>query len=154
MTIQETNKQVVRDYFERCWNQKDLDCGQEFMIDDYNFHMPITAPDFPRGYNGWRMGVGMYLQTFPDCHWDVRQIIAEGDLVFVRTVWTGTHSKEYMGVPASGKRVEVANIDIYRMANGKFVEHWDIPDYMAVFKQIGGLSVAGVNEMYAGSTEG
>jgi steroid delta-isomerase-like uncharacterized protein len=151
MTEQEANKQLVRDYFERCWNQKDLDFGRGFIAEDYNFHMEL--PDgAPRGFAGWYQGVGEYLKAFPDCHWDIRQIVAEGDLVAVRTVWTGTHSAEYMGVPATGKRVWSANVDFYRIQNGFFVEHWDVPDYLSQLKQIGG-SAEGTSVMYAGSTE-
>ena len=51
MTEQEANKQLVRDYFERCWNQKDLDFGRGFIAEDYNFHMelPDGAREVSRG---------------------------------------------------------------------------------------------------------
>ena len=153
MTLQDDNKKIVEDYFEICWNQGNLDHGKNCIAEDYDFHMPDAAADFPRGLAGWRAGVGEYLKAFPDCHWDVRQILAEGDMVAVRTVWTGTHSADYMGIPATGKRIESANFDLYILKDGLMVEHWDIPDYMAQLKQLGGLPEE-VGNMYAGATEG
>ncbi|MCY4426576.1 MAG: ester cyclase [Halieaceae bacterium] len=153
MTEQEINKQVARSYFERCWNQKDLDYGSEIIVEDYNWHFP-APPGTPKGLEGWRQGLTGLFEVFPDMHWDIRQIIAEDDMVMVRTVWTGTHTgPEFMGVPTSGRRVTAANFDLYRMKDGMFVEHWDVPDYMAWYRQIGGRDVQDVPEMWAGSTE-
>lgn len=152
MTEQDRNKQVVRDYFEQCWNRGDLEFGRDIIADDYDFHMPLP-PEFPRGFEGWKVGVGMFLASFPDCHWDIRQILAEDDLVSVRTVWTATHTGEFLGVAATGRRIEVANADYYRMRDGKLVEHWDVPDYLALLRQIGG-TIDDAPAMFAASVEG
>ena len=48
MTEQERNKQVVRDYFEQCWNNGNLEYGREIIAENYDFHMPLP-PEFPRG---------------------------------------------------------------------------------------------------------
>ena len=149
-SIEERNKQVVRDYFEKYWNHKDLDGAAELIKDDYNWHL---EGGMEKGLEGWRKGVAAYFEVWPDCHWEVRQIVAEGDLVCVRCVWTGTHSGEWMGVPASGKKIKVANVDVYRLEDGKFAEHWDVMDAMSIFKQIGGTDVDAVDVMYAASIE-
>ncbi|MCY4426577.1 MAG: ester cyclase [Halieaceae bacterium] len=153
MTEQEINKQVARSYFERCWNEGDLDYGRKIIAVDYNWHLPVP-PGTPKGYEGWRQGVAAFREVLPDMHWDIRQIIAEDDMVMVRTVWTGTHTgPEFMGIPTSGRRVTAANFDLYRMKDGMFVEHWDVPDYLAWYRQLGGRDVQDVPEMWAGSTE-
>jgi len=51
----------------------------------------------------------------------------------------GTHSGECMGVPATGKQVNVSAIDIFRFADGKLVEHWGVTDAMALMQQFGAI---------------
>ena len=152
MTEQELNKQVVRDYFQKCWNENNLDAGYDLIKKDYEWHLE-GGEAWGTALEGWRVGVGAYLKAFPDCHWVEKQMLAEGDLVCVRHVWTATHSAEWMGVPASGKKVEVANFDLYRLEDGKLAEHWDLVDWLAVFKQIGGNDVKTVGSMFLGSVK-
>ena len=51
--------------------------------------------------------------------------------------WSGTHRGEFMGVPATGKRVSIGVIDIIRVSGGKLVEHWGQMDSMGMMQQIG-----------------
>jgi predicted ester cyclase len=60
-----------------------------------------------------------------------------------RFVYRGTHSGEFMGIPASGRSVEMRSIDIWRVADGMFVEHWDELNTLQFFQQIGALPQGG-----------
>ena len=70
----------------------------------------------------------MVYQAFPDLHAEVHDVIAEGDLVAVRSTYTSTHQGEFLGIPATGKQTTTNGVDYFRMQDGKQVEHWGGPD--------------------------
>jgi predicted ester cyclase len=65
---------------------------------------------------------------FPDLSISVEDVMAEGDLVAARVVMRGTHRGEFQGIAPTGKRVEVRAMDMFRVSNGKIVEHWGHAD--------------------------
>jgi steroid delta-isomerase-like uncharacterized protein len=65
---------------------------------------------------------------FPDLSITVEDVMAEGDRVAARVTMRGTHRGEFQGIAPTGKRVEVRAIDMFRIANGKIVEHWGHAD--------------------------
>ena len=68
----------------------------------------------------------------------VDDLIAEGDKVFVRARMTGTHQGEFMGIPATGRTIDVGVADFIRFDNGLFVEHWGVMDTGALMQQLTG----------------
>jgi len=80
----------------------------------------------------------MQLAAFPDMQIDAQDVIASGDKVVVRARYTGTHRGEFMGMPATGKSVNVQLIDILRLdADGLVHEHWGVMDALAMMQQLG-----------------
>ena len=79
-------------------------------------------------------------EAFPDMRVTVEGVIAEGDTVAARVTMRGTHLGEFMGVAPTGKRVEVRAIDMFRIANGKIVEHWGHADDPTAFLRARGCS--------------
>lgn len=67
----------------------------------------------------------------------IEDVIAEGDRVAVRLTSAATHVGEFMGMPATGKRYSVEEIHIFRVADGKVVEHWHQFDQMGMMRQLG-----------------
>ena len=67
-------------------------------------------------------------EGFPDLSITVEDVMAEGDRVACRVVMRGTHRGEFQGIAPTGKRVEVKAIDMFRMSDGKIVEHWGHAD--------------------------
>ena len=65
--------------------------------------------------------------------------IAEGDRVVNRVLVRGTHKGKYMGMPGSGKTVEIGGIDILRMVNGKAAERWGYFDDVKLMQQLGAM---------------
>jgi predicted ester cyclase len=70
---------------------------------------------------------------------DVREILAEGDLVCARVVATGTHRGDFMGMASSGSHIEVQVFDMVRIRDGRVTEHWGLMDAMSMMQQIGGM---------------
>ena len=67
----------------------------------------------------------------------VHDQVAEGDKVVTRKTFNGTHKGDFMGIPATNKRVEFGIIDIMRVSNGRIAEHWAVADLMSMMQQIG-----------------
>ena len=99
-----------------------------------------SLPGQPPGREGARFFVDMMRAAFPDLSVKSSEpALAEGNLEAARTVVTGTHQGELMGVAATGRTVEIESIDIIRTEDGKVAEHWGITDSMSIMKQLGAL---------------
>ena len=80
----------------------------------------------------------MYIAAFPNLRFDAEDVLASGDKVVARVRATGTHQGEFMGIPATGKGVDVQLIDIVRFgADGLAREHWGVFDALAMMQQLG-----------------
>jgi steroid delta-isomerase-like uncharacterized protein len=75
--------------------------------------------------------------AFPDWHATIEDLIAQGDKVVMRGVARGTHRGTFMGIPPTGKKVTVTGMHVFRIADGKIVEHWAEADYLGVNAAIG-----------------
>jgi predicted ester cyclase len=69
-------------------------------------------------------------------------VVTEGDEVWAQTMIRGTQQGEFLGVPASSRRVEVAGIDRLRFRDGKVVEHWGVTDILSLMQQVGAVPQA------------
>ena len=79
------------------------------------------------------------VNAFPDYAMAIEDLIAEDDKFVARWTLTGTPKGEFMGIPASCKRIVVNAIAIRRVAGGKCVEGWDIRDNLALMQQLGAV---------------
>ncbi len=75
--------------------------------------------------------------AFPCYELTTEDLIAEGDKVVLRFNLRATHQGEFMGVPATGREIDVPGIIIYRIADGKIVEHWMHLDSVRMMQQLG-----------------
>jgi predicted ester cyclase len=94
-----------------------------------------------RSPSGLQAQIANYQRIFenwPDLQWRIDDRIFGGDKVVVRTTLTATHSKTIQGFAPTGKRVTWGTIDIWRVENGKFAEHWDLVDIAGLQKQLRG----------------
>jgi predicted ester cyclase len=78
----------------------------------------------------------MFRQGFPDLHERIDMLVGEGDLVVARTYFEGTHTGEFMGLAPTGIRVQASSFGMYRIADGKIVEHWGEFDNLGLLQQI------------------
>jgi steroid delta-isomerase-like uncharacterized protein len=85
----------------------------------------------------------MYRAAFPDMHMAVEELLPSGDKVVGRIRATGTHTgQEFMGLPASGKQVNIQLFDIIRFdAAGRACEHWGVMDALSMMQQLGAIPV-------------
>jgi steroid delta-isomerase-like uncharacterized protein len=139
MTAEE-NKTRLRRVFEEGINQGRRDVIDELIAPDYvNHDLPAPAP----GAEGFKQVIGLFWAAFPDLRVAVEEVIAEGDTVASRGTMTGTHRGEFMGIPATGRRVAVRYSDVWRVANGRFVENWVRLDMLGMMQQLGVVPASG-----------
>jgi steroid delta-isomerase-like uncharacterized protein len=131
----EENKAVVRRAYEELWNERNVAVVDELVSEDFLNH---AAPlDRQRGRQGLKDVVLMFESAFPDFRYEVEDVICEGEKVAVRDVFTGTHEGDFMGIPATGNRVTMQAIHIYRLSEGKLAEHWVARDDLGMMRQLG-----------------
>jgi len=134
----EQNKALVGRLVEEVFNQRDISVVDEIMSPDFVEHEELP-PGIPPGREAPRVLFSMLHSAFPDFKATIEQLIAEGDKVVLFMTWTGTQAGEFMGIPPTGKRISIGVIDIIRVVDGKFVEHWGIMDSAKMMQQLGAI---------------
>ncbi len=128
-------KQLARRFFQEVWNER-----REEAIDRYIADSAVgNDADFGAGREGFRAQWRKWQAAFPDLHFAVEDVIAEDDKVLTRWTLTGTHLGEFMGVPASGKRIEVGGMSLDIVRDGYIASGYDGWDALGLRRQIGAL---------------
>lgn len=136
--MSDQNKDLARRFYEEVLNTGNIDRVPEFCADDIVDHEE-GPPGTPEGIEGVKAFVQMFHDGFSDVHASVEEVLADGDRVVARVRFTGTHDGDFMGIPASGKKIDMETIDIVRVADGKAAEHWGVTDNMKLMQQIGAV---------------
>jgi predicted ester cyclase len=90
-----------------------------------------------RGIKNYKQHVSEFCSAFPDLHFTIDDMVAEGDKVAVRLTGTGTNKGAFRGIPPTNKKVTVWEIQIDRIVGGKFVEGWSRYDTLGLMQQLG-----------------
>ena len=77
------------------------------------------------------------ISAFPDWHWEIRNLVVDGNYIAVHFTVTGTHRGTFQGIKATGRRVTISEFTLYRLEDGKFAEVWDHAGMDALMRQIG-----------------
>jgi steroid delta-isomerase-like uncharacterized protein len=137
--VSEENKALLRRLYDGI-STGNLAVADEVIATDAIEHLQM-----PPGIEGTaaemlKQFMTVFRSAFPDLHVAPADMIAEGDKVVSRLSITGTHKGDFMGVPASGRQINIESIEIVRFAGGKAVEHWEVVDNMALMQQIGAIA--------------
>jgi steroid delta-isomerase-like uncharacterized protein len=130
--IHDQNKRKVERLFDT-FNHDDLSPLEELVAPDY------VAPQGGKGPAGFEAVVVGLRTAFPDLHYSVDEVVAEGDKVAVRWHWTGTHRGPFRAFPASGKSVSNSGTGIFRCKDGKIVAADIETDRLGFLEQIGAV---------------
>ena len=137
MTTTDANKDLIRRMEDAIFNRRDLSAIDRFISPDYVLR---TAPEgVPNGREAVRDSMAAYLDGFPDLHVAVEQLLAEGDRVVAVLSYSGTHGGDLFGMPATGKRISVRQIAVYRIDGGRVVEEWEVSDQLGLMQQLGAI---------------
>ena len=128
-------KAMAERWFAEVMSEGKVDVVDELCAQDYVEHDPFPGTSADLG--GLKESVGILRSAFPDAQVSADDIIVEGDRLAVRSTLRGTHDGDFMGIPATGKKVEVAGYDIVRFEDDKAAEHWGVIDAAALMEQLG-----------------
>ena len=132
MSIKE-NKALVRHVID-LWNRRDMNAFLKLCATEYIEHLPsgdVTLGQLKKYSH-------TFFKAFPDIHITIQDMVAEGDKVAVLVNWKATHKGEYMGIPATGKKIDITVAMIIKIIGGKWVEFWNVPD-IQLAQQIGAI---------------
>jgi predicted ester cyclase len=129
------NKRVVERIWDELVNGRRSDALDELVCRNFVDHAPL--PGLAADLEGLRQRLQILHRAFPDFHSTIIDLVAEGDKVVAFVLSEGTHQGDFAGVPATGRRFSMQEIQILRIADGKMVEHWQVADLFGMFVQLG-----------------
>jgi len=133
--MSEANKDLIRRY-QDAYNAMELDHLEELLHPDWQSN---NWPDdvMPQSIENAKVMHRMFKEAFPDLHVTTEDLIAEGDTVVHRWTVRGTHKGEVIGLAPTGREVTAGGISLFRIADGRIVEHWAYADELGFLDQLG-----------------
>lgn len=132
-------KQLMNRFVEELWNGRRLDVADAIFSPHCVTHqlhsgMPVDA--VPRSPQDVKVDITQWTASFPDLWFSIEQMLCEGDRVVMQLLMEGTHQGEWMGIPASGRKIQIRTITIHRISQGRIIEDWFLVDWLGVFQQL------------------
>jgi len=134
--ILERNKRIVQRVYDEVWNTGNLAVVDELIAVDCLRHDP-SSPEDTGGSDAFKERAAEIRAAFPDLRLVIEDILADGDRVATRSRFTGTHEGALMGIPATGKKVDVTALEIVRIEDGRIAEIWRVGDTLGFMHQLG-----------------
>jgi steroid delta-isomerase-like uncharacterized protein len=134
----EDNKAIAQRFF-HALNDKNISAFDDLIAEDYIQHNPLVG----QGREALKQFMPMYFAAFPDLRVSLEDLIADESKVVARWTMYGTHQGEFLGMPATGRKIEITGMDMWRVAGGKLAEHWDQLDNLGMMQQLGMIPTPG-----------
>jgi steroid delta-isomerase-like uncharacterized protein len=133
--VEEQNKAIVLKWYEEL-DKGNIEAVIEMFAPNLLWYSPSNSPN-PMSREKAREFLEMIFMAFPKWQHKIEEIIAVDSKVVVRAIDYTTHEAEFMGIPATGNKVEFGAIIIYTIENGKIVEMREEGDILGLFMQLG-----------------
>jgi steroid delta-isomerase-like uncharacterized protein len=135
----ETNRCVITRYFEEVWNLGKLDVLDELLTSDYVNHSP-GFPNPAPGPVGLKPIVAHMRTGLADLRYEILECAIENDVAAVYVRCTGKHVAELFGMPATGRSIDIRQMQFERFRQGRICAHWRITDELTMLRQLKGES--------------
>jgi steroid delta-isomerase-like uncharacterized protein len=136
------NKAIVRRLYQEVWNERKLDVVDTLLSASHALQDPeISASQV--GPKLYKRRVVEVTTGFPDLCFTVEDTIAEGEKVVACWTISGTHKNEYMGIPATGRKVAFEGITVHHIKNGKILDSYTRWDALGLMRQLGAIPAQG-----------
>ncbi|HKP52076.1 MAG TPA: ester cyclase [Chloroflexia bacterium] len=133
---------LIQEIYE-AFNRRDMDKLDELFDPAYEDHSVGTPLPIPFDRQALKGLLQMYFTAFPDCKFTVSDFTLEGDKAAWRDRLTGTHQGELMGIPATGRSVDVSGMSMGEIRNGKAIRHYSVFDNLGLMQQLGVIPAPG-----------
>ena len=136
----EENKAIARRFVQEIFLEGRAESVEELLSDDFTPHRWGSTG---AGKAELIAAIERVSAGLADASMTIEDVIAEGDRVAVRLTSRATQVGPFMGLPPSGKSYEIGEIHIFRILDGKVVEHWHQADFLGMMRQLGALPPQG-----------
>ena len=136
--MSEAHKEVIRTWVEEAINNGNLSVLDELAHPDYVYRSPDEELHGPQAIKAL---IAAFRAAFPDLKVHIDDLVIADDKAVDCYTLTGTHQGDFMGIAATGKPVKVNGIVISRFEEGKVIEEWELLDQLAMFQQLGIVSL-------------
>jgi predicted ester cyclase len=130
----EENKTVVQQLL-HVIEQGDVSRLNQIIAPNWVNHDPSLPP--MQGYEGAKQLVMLFHSAFPDMHFEIEDMLAEGDKVACRFRGRGTNTGSFQGMPPTGRAVDITGTGILRVVDGKLTDNWVNFDALGLMQQLG-----------------
>ena len=133
-SVNARNIKIVHRVFFEIWSKGDVDLIDDLFAKNFVGHFPGETL---HGRQALVNQVSVHRSSFPDWTEEVEDTIADRDRVVVRFRSRGTNLGEFLGNPPTGNHIEISEVAIFRLSNGKIIEQWVYPDMLSLQRQLG-----------------
>ena len=132
------NKELLRNFIREVWSEGKVDAAGDYLAPRYTIHHDPGDPWDGKALDlaGYKDRVRKSRAPFPDQRFAIKELIAEPNRVVATWHWTGTHTGDFPGFPASGKSITMSGITVYYFDGEKITGHWQITDRSGVYQQL------------------
>src|SRR5919197_4806861 len=133
--MSDENKRTTKRLLDELFERGNMDAAEELVHPDFVNHE--APPGSPQGPEGLRETITWLRGLWGPMRFEVEDEIAEGDRVVARVLMHGRHVGEFLGKEPTGKEFATKQIHIWRLADGKVIEHWSVRDDLGQALQLG-----------------
>ena len=127
-------RQLIEEYYEVLWNDKKLECANQFLHSTINFRGSLGMR--VEGINGFCDYAKMLFGAFPNLYHVIEDVVIEGDKAAARVVYTGTHSGKLFGFEPTGNRIRYSGACFFKFENDKIIDASVLGDLNALYGQL------------------
>jgi steroid delta-isomerase-like uncharacterized protein len=129
-------KAVVHRLYEEVWNRRRLEAVSDLISPSHALNDPHLSGSAV-GPEAYRRVLTQFLAAFPDLRFTVDQMISEKEKVVVSWTISGTHKREFRGIPATNRKISFDGVTINLVSKGKIIESYVTIDYFTLMQQLG-----------------
>jgi len=133
------NKRTVARLYDEVINQERGEVIDEIFAQNVTVHDPLSGVS--HGIDAFKGLMGFFNAAFPGHRVSVEGVVADGDQVAVLHTHTATNSGSFMGMPPTGKTIQVNGVEYFRLRDGKIVEFWRKDDDVSMLMQLGVIAM-------------
>jgi steroid delta-isomerase-like uncharacterized protein len=132
-SVEQASERVLRDVLDFA-NRRDVDGMQKFIADSMRFVNPVTGPTDKQGMRGFHTS---FFAGIPDIHYEILRVLTDANHVVAETRITGTHKGELMGMPPTGRQIDLPAAFVVDVADDKVAEWHAYFDTATMLRQLG-----------------
>jgi steroid delta-isomerase-like uncharacterized protein len=134
-SVSDTSRDVATSYFQELLNNGNLELISELIAPELIVHLPLL-PHPIRGQEGLKHFIHQLRSAFPDIHYIAERHAAEQNMAAIRWTMSATHKGEFMGMPATGNKVNLQGVNIFHLRDGQIVEIWVNENDLGLMEQL------------------